>query len=131
VVVAPSAWRAELEGADWKKLGRMPWVGASQFSSMAKLHGEIWREHNITPKKVYDIDQEQSMLVCVEAGLGLSILRREPSEAAERDGRLWIWGPAGASLSLTFIYPAEMTDDPFTVRMREVVREVWPARTGP
>lgn len=126
VVVAPLAWREQLEGADWKALGRMPWVGASQFSSMAKLHAEVWREHNIAPKKVGDIDQEQSMLVCVEAGLGLSILRREPSEAAAREGRLWIWGDAGDTLTLSFIYPAEMTDDPFVVRMREVMREVWP-----
>jgi DNA-binding transcriptional LysR family regulator len=126
-VVAPLAWRSQLEGEDWKTLGKMPWVGASQFSSMSKLHAEIWREHNIAPKKVYDIDQEQSMLVCVEAGLGLSILRREPSEAAAREGRLWIWGEVGATLDLSFIYPAEMVDDPFVVRMREAIRDVWPA----
>ncbi|WP_374347914.1 LysR family transcriptional regulator [Chitinimonas sp.] len=130
VVVAPIAWREQLAGADWRELGRMPWVGASQFSSMSKLHAEIWREHNIAPKKVYDIDQEQSMLVCVEAGLGLSILRREPAEAAASAGRLWIWGDTGARLALTFIYPAEMAEDPFVCRMREAIELVWP-KGGP
>ncbi|QNM97286.1 LysR family transcriptional regulator [Chitinimonas koreensis] len=131
VVAAPLAWRASLEGADWRVLGRQPWVGATQFSSMSKLHAEIWREHNIAPKKVYDIDQEQTMLVCVEAGLGLCILRREPAEAAAREGRLWIWGDAGGTLPLSFIYPAERADDPLVGLMRQALLEVWPgARLG-
>ncbi|GAB3242097.1 LysR family transcriptional regulator [Chitinimonas naiadis] len=126
VVAAPLAWREELQGADWRTLGRQPWVGASQFSSLSKLHAESWREHNIAPKKVYDIDQEQSMLVCVEAGLGLCMLRKDAAEVAEREGRLWIWGDAGVSVPLSFIYPMERADDPFIGLLCEVLREVWP-----
>jgi len=130
VVTAPVAWRERLEGADWKTLGREPWVGTSQFSSMSKLHAEIWREHNIAPKKVCDIDQEQTMLACVAAGMGLCALRREPAEEAAAAGQLWIWGDAGATLPLSFIYPADMAEDPFVVQMRAVLGEVWPEVVG-
>ncbi|HEY9104059.1 LysR family transcriptional regulator [Chitinimonas sp.] len=126
VVAAPPAWRAELEGVDWRTLGRQPWVGASQFSSLSKLHAEAWREHNIAPKKVHEVDQEQSMLVCVEAGLGLCMLRKEVAEAAEREGRLWVWGDAEISMPLSFIYPGEREDEPLLGLLREVLAEIWP-----
>ena len=130
VVTAPFAWRERLEGVDWKALSKETWVGTSQFSSMAKLHTEIWREHNISPKKVCDIDQEQSMMACVEAGIGLCVLRRAAAEPAAREGRLWIWGDAGATLPLSFVYPAEMAEDPFVVRLREALDVVWKGAVG-
>lgn len=126
VVAAPAAWRETLQGCDWRTLGRQPWVGATQFSSLSKLHADIWREHNIAPKKVYDVDQEQAMLVCVKAGLGLCMLRRDVAEAAEQDGRLWIWGDAEVTVPLSFIYPAEMADDVLVRLLLEILRDVWP-----
>ncbi|WP_269532702.1 LysR family transcriptional regulator [Chitinimonas sp. BJYL2] len=126
VVAAPPGWRDELAGSDWKALGKVPWVGATQFSSLSKIHAEIWREHNIAPRKVGDVDQEQSMQACVEAGLGLCMLRRDVAEAAEQAGRLWIWGDAGVMVPLSFIYPADMADDPLLGLFRETLRAIWP-----
>lgn len=126
VVAVPNIWRAELADADWRALGRYPWVGACQFSSLSKLHAEVWREHNIAPKKVCDIDQEQTMQACVEAGLGLCMIRREQAQAAEREGRLWIWGDHVEALPLSFIYPAEMESDPLIGLLVQALREVWP-----
>ncbi|QDQ27381.1 LysR family transcriptional regulator [Chitinimonas arctica] len=126
VVAAPADWRVALEGCDWRMLGRQPWVGGSQFSSLSKLHAEVWRENNIAPRKVYEIDQEQTMLSCVEAGLGLCILRREAARAAEREGRLWIWGEIGRTVTLSFIYPADMHGDPLIQPVLAALAEVWP-----
>jgi len=125
VIVAPSAWAPMLQGCDWRELGRQPWVAASQFSSLSKLQAEIWREHNISPKKVLDIDQEQTMLVCVESGLGLCVLRRDVAEEAAARGRLWIWGETGVTLPLSFIYPAERAEDPLLSVMYATLQEVW------
>lgn len=126
VVAVPNGLREALEGADWRELGRYPWVGASQFSSLSKLHAEVWRERNIAPKKVGDIDQEQSMQACVEAGLGLCMLRREHALTAQREGRLWVWGDTAMNVSLSFIYPAEMESEPLVGVMVQALREVWP-----
>ncbi|MFC4161179.1 LysR family transcriptional regulator [Chitinimonas lacunae] len=125
VVAAPAAWRESLEGCDWRTLGRQPWVGVSQFSSLSKLHSEIWRERNIAPKKVLDIDQEQTMVACVEAGVGLCLVRRDAAEAAAAQGSLWIWGDAAIDVPLTFIYPGERSDDPLVLVMIETLEAVW------
>jgi DNA-binding transcriptional LysR family regulator len=129
-VVAPVAWRTFLEGTDWRMLGRHPWVAASQFSMLSKLQAELWREHNIAPKKVFDIDQEQTMLACVEAGLGLCVLRQASAEAAAAAGRLWIWGDTGVTLPLTFIYPAERAEDALLGALRETLQMAWEAGSG-
>lgn len=125
VVVGPSSWQAKLAGCDWRELGRQPWVGASQFSMLSKVHAEIWRDRNITPKKVFDIDQEQAMLACVEAGLGFCILRRDLVEPAEAAGRVFVWGEAGASVWLSFIYAADAAGDAAIVALKNALIELW------
>lgn len=125
VVTAPAAWREALQGCDWRTLGRYPWVGVSQFSSLSKVHSEVWRERNIAPKRVLDIDQEQTMMACVEAGVGLCLVRRDAAEAAEALGKLWIWGDADIDVPLTFIYPGERRDDPLIGALKDALGTVW------
>ena len=125
VVAVPAAWRMRLQDADWAALGREPWVGVSPFSSMGQLHNEVWRAHNIAPCKVAEVDQEQTMQACVEAELGVCILRREPAELAMKEDRLWIWGSAGVDLDLAFIYAAEMSSDPLIQAMLFSLDKIW------
>ncbi|MBV1775042.1 LysR family transcriptional regulator [Burkholderiaceae bacterium DAT-1] len=125
IVVGPKEWAQRLDGCDWRELGRQPWVGASQFSMLSKVHAEIWREHNITPKKVFDIDQEQAMLACVEAGLGLCALREDLVRPSIEAGRTFAWGDSGASVWLSFIYQADSEGDLLVMALKRTLQRVW------
>ncbi|VEB43979.1 LysR substrate binding domain [Chromobacterium violaceum] len=79
-----------------KDLGKLPWVGISQFSSLSKITAELWREINISPKKVAESDHLAVILELVAAGVGAALVREEEALAWEAKGASG-WCPICAS----------------------------------
>lgn len=125
-VVAPSAWRDRLQSANWKDVGKLPWVWINQFNSYNKLSTELFREKNISPQKVFELDQESTTLALVKAGVGMSLMRDELALDAIKSGEVIEWGDVRKTTPLNFIYPAECRDDPLVDAMLQVVRQLWP-----
>ncbi len=121
----PAEWAVRLQGADWRSLGRELWIGHSQFSSLHKLSSELWREHNISPKKIGEIDQEATQLDLVRAGMGLSLLSEEVVAEPLARGEIALVDGVEVTAPLAFIYPAERENDPLLQAMRAALYEVW------
>lgn len=124
-VVAPTAWRERLEGASWKDVGKLPWVWISQFNSYHKLSNELFREKNIAPQKVFELDQESTTLALVKAGVGMSLMREELALQAISAGDAIEWGDVRKTTPLNFIYPAEREGDPLTEALLQIIRSEW------
>ena len=125
-VVAPSAWKERLQSASWKDVGKLPWVWINQFNSYNKLSTELFREKNIAPQKVFELDQESTSLALVKAGVRMSLMRDELAQEAIKSGEVIEWGDVRKTTPLNFIYPAECRDDPMINAMLQVLHGMWP-----
>lgn len=103
----------------------MPWVWISQFNSYHKLSNELFREKNIAPQKVFELDQESTTLALVKAGVGMSLMREELALQAISAGDAIEWGDVRKTTPLNFIYPAEREGDPLTEALLQIIRSEW------
>lgn len=130
-VVAPRAWEERLAGTNWKDVGKLPWVWINQFNSYHKISNELFREKNIAPQKVFELDQESTTLALVKAGVGMSLMREELALEAIAAGEVIEWGEVRKTTPLNFIYPAEREGDPLIVALLQIMHRLWqPAAAG-
>ena len=124
-VVAPIGWAARLRDATWETIGRMPWVGTPEQSSQYRLVREMLAEHGHEPHVVVEADQEASMISLVRNGVGLCLMRDNLADAAETRGEVLVWPGASPSCPLSFVYLDAHAQDPVTIAMLEVLRDIW------
>ncbi|RXZ42478.1 LysR family transcriptional regulator [Crenobacter cavernae] len=124
-VVVPAGWEKRADLSQPKELGRLPWIGVSQFSSLSKITAELWRELNISPKKVAECDHLSTMLELVASGVGVALARREGAEALAAAGRIVILPGYHKSAELLFVYPAERVGDPLLSVLLAELAPVW------
>ena len=126
-VAMPPAMGHEHHEADWKTLGKLPWLGLSQFMSLCGITQELWRTHNIAPKRVGEFDDEGTLVELVKAGLGISLLAERTARRFAADGSIVLWrgGEIAISAPLQFLYSAERQSDPTIALLLESLREVW------
>ena len=110
-IVVPVAWRDRVEAGGIKELGKLPWLGMSQHSSFSKLTSELWRELNIAPKRICDIDHVPVMEALVCCGIGIVLMREDDALRCEAAGRVHVVPDVVKQAELQFIYPAERAGD--------------------
>ena len=124
-VALPPAWAGQAAEGRLKELGKLPWVGISQFSSLSKITAELWRELNISPKKVAESDHLSVILELVAAGVGAALVREEDALAWEAAGRVRLVPDLRKSAELQFVYPADRTGDPVLETLLRELLVVW------
>lgn len=125
VVVAPPVWAERVLNAGWKELGKMPWVWTSQFSSYNKLATEMFRENNISPPRIFEVDQENTIKNLVKAGVGLSVMRAEYAREYADRGEVVIWPGTIRHAPLLFVYPGDRDGDPILEAMKTIIHQIW------
>lgn len=124
-VALPPAWAGQMASGKLKDLGKLPWVGISQFSSLSKITAELWREINISPKKVAESDHLAVILELVAAGVGAALVREEEALAWEAEGRVWLVPDLRKRAELQFVYPADRAGDPVLETLLRELLAVW------
>lgn len=124
-VALPAAWAGQLSGGRLKELGKLPWVGISQFSSLSKITAELWRELNISPKKVAESDHLSVILELAAAGVGAALVREVDALAWQDSGRVWLVPELRKTADLQFVYPADREGDPVLEALLRELRAVW------
>jgi DNA-binding transcriptional LysR family regulator len=125
VLVMPAHWRVDGQVPQGRALGKLPWIGWSQFSSLSRMTSELWRELNISPRKVTECDYLDAGLELVLAGAGLALAREETALALQAQGRLCIVPDIRKFGDLQFIYSSECQDEPLLSLLLESLAEVW------
>ncbi|UTH72970.1 LysR family transcriptional regulator [Chromobacterium sp. IIBBL 290-4] len=124
-VALPVAWAGQLREGKLKDLGKLPWLGISQFSSLSKITSELWRELNISPKKVTECDHLSVMLELVAAGVGAALIRDEDAQPWQDAGKIWLAPDVSKRADLQFVYPADRAGDPVLETLLRELRSVW------
>lgn len=124
-VVLPPGWMARVAPGSSKDLGRLPWVGISQFSSLSKIVSELWRELNIAPKKIAECDNLFAASELVKAGVGLALMREEDALVAAAEGEVDLLPDVVKHADLQFVFPADRAEDPILNTLLQVLLSVW------
>ncbi|WP_174875621.1 LysR family transcriptional regulator [Vogesella oryzae] len=127
-VAMPLGWLSRVQVDNPKELGRLPWVGVSQFSSLSKIVSELWRELNISPKKVAESDYFLTSMELIKAGVGIALLREEDALAAEAAGELELWPDLVKTAELQFVFAADKAADPVLQALVGELEPVWQIR---
>jgi len=125
LLAVPTAWADRIDLTQSKELGKLPWVGLSQFSSMSRITSELWRELNISPRKVAECDHLDAVLELVMAGVGMALVREQQARAMAEAGRLVLVPGICKLAQLQFVYPADTVGDPLLDTLLSSLAEVW------
>jgi DNA-binding transcriptional LysR family regulator len=131
VLAMPASWSQHLDVGQGRELGKLPWIGLSQFSSMSRITSELWRELNISPRKVIECDNLDATMELVMAGVGLALVREEPALAMQQAGRLRVLPMVRKLAELQFVYPADQIDDPIQHALMSTLTEIWQLPSEP
>lgn len=129
-IVIPKNWDSRIDLTNHKDLGRLPWIGLSQFSSLSKITAELWRELNISPKKVAESDNLASILELVACGVGIALAREEEALEWEAAGRLTVVPGVRKLAELQFVYPSDRVGDPILEALLQELIRVWALSPG-
>ncbi|OWY40336.1 LysR family transcriptional regulator [Xenophilus sp. AP218F] len=124
-VALPKRCEGAAREGRFKELGKLPWVGISQFSSLSKITSELWRELNIAPKKVAECDNLAVILELVSAGVGAALVREDDALAAEARGEVCLAPDLVKLADLQFVYPAERAGEPILEALLAELLRVW------
>lgn len=125
VIAVPCHWRERVASGQVRELGKLPWVGLSQFSSLQRLTSELWRELSISPRKLTECDHIDILLSLVRAGVGVGLVREETARSMEATGELCIVPGVRKLYDLLFVYPADREGDPITRLLLDTLSDVW------
>jgi len=127
-IVAPAAWRARIEHAQWKDIAAEAWIVTPPISTHHQLASGLFRQHDIKPTKVVEADDEFVVGSLVEAGLGIALMREDLALDRARAGQVWLWKDTRLTTTVQFIYHREREHDPVIRALLDVLTEIWGLR---
>ena len=129
VIVAPAAWRARVEGADWGAMAKLPWIGAPEVCSFHQIARDLFARNGIALRNfAAEADQENTMRSLVAGGVGAALLREDQALDAVAAGEAVVWQPGEVTSWLNFICLEERRADPLIEAASAALEAVWPAK---
>jgi DNA-binding transcriptional LysR family regulator len=127
-IVAPAAWKERLEHATWKDVAAEPWVMTPPISTHNELATALFRQHDITPTKVLEADDERVVCSLVVSGLGMALMREDLALHKARAGEVCLWKEVRLTAALKFVYSRERGQDPVIRALVDLLKDVWQLR---
>jgi DNA-binding transcriptional LysR family regulator len=126
VVLAPSGWKDRLDGIrDWATLAGLPWIWTPTASAHQRLLSREFDRVGLRPTIVAEVDQEQSMLDLVKAGMGLSLVRDSVAKGAVNAHELTIVEGVSIPTKLSFIARRDRDVEPLIATVLGLIRKQW------
>lgn len=125
-IVAPAAWGAQLAGATWQDVARLPWLATPQQCSFRDIAARMFARHDVMPRTVIEADQETVLADLVSRGVGLTLLREDVACAAEAAGKVVVWAPGVERDHVYFAYLHSQEQTEPVQAMLPLIRQVWP-----
>lgn len=127
-IVAPAAWRAQLNDAAWPDLAAYPWIMTPTISTHYRLANALFREHGIAPAKVVEADDEFVVGSLVIAGVGIGLMLEDLALEKAQAGEVCVWGDVRLTTPLKFIYGSERREDRVIQALLDCIADVWDRR---
>jgi DNA-binding transcriptional LysR family regulator len=130
-VVAPAAWREQVEQATPEALCALPWIYTSQSCPFYALRNQMFGDYSCTPNKVAFVDSEDAIRELIRAGSGISLLRRDDAEQMERGGVGFIWPGEVPPMALSFAVQKRRINEPLIQAAISEIGALWGIESEP
>ncbi|MET0082556.1 MAG: LysR family transcriptional regulator [Sedimenticola sp.] len=124
-IVAPVDWRERIEGADIRQLAELPWVYTSETCPFHAVSMTLFENVDVEPAKVAFVDSEDAVRELIRSGVGVSLLRRDDAQRAQREGYGCCWSGGTPGIELQFAVQKRRGSEPLINAVSEVIRQVW------
>ncbi|MGD9943807.1 MAG: LysR family transcriptional regulator [Burkholderiaceae bacterium] len=126
-VCGPAAWRERIAEASWAQLAALPWITTSPGNAYARMLDRLVAEQGgVEVNSSVTSDNDIAIRAMIEAGIGISLVRADLAELAERAGRMAIHPYARTSTQLVFVHLRDRDNDPLLRSLASAVRATWP-----
>lgn len=125
VVAGPAPWADAIEGAPWKTIAALPWVGFPADCPFTEALSPLFATAEARPGIAMISDNEATITTMVQSGIGLSVMLKEKALEARAEGKLAIWDGAPLSLPLSFATLKKREEEPIIQGALQGVRAVF------
>lgn len=124
-VAVPDIWKDRIAGG-LEALAELPWIMDPSDNPVQKLIEPFFATRNIKPATQLEVDGDEVIRVLVAAGKGVSFLRENEVEAANRIGQeVHVIAFDELSIELNFVYLNRRDQDPVMQAVIDHVKKVW------
>ncbi|MDE2200779.1 MAG: LysR family transcriptional regulator [Rhodospirillales bacterium] len=125
-IAGPSAWKAQIQAADWAALARLPWLTPSASSAYSSMLAQMFEERGLELNSVIRFDNSGVGRTALVAGAGMMLLREDHAMQGERDGILTMAPIARVEVALSIAHQSAREHDPLIRAFLEAARVPWP-----
>ncbi len=126
-IAGPAAWQEDIDSAGWNALARMPWITPIGNSlAYARMIQELFADRGLQRNTVVETDNDVLIRSMVVAGVGLSLVREDHAQEAQKLGQMAVSPIAAAHSDLLVAYPARRSGDPLIKAFASATRQEWP-----
>ncbi|MEF2144589.1 MAG: LysR family transcriptional regulator [Desulfovibrionaceae bacterium] len=124
-IMGPIAWEERIRHADWKAISEMPWIWTPPHCPCYLQGEKLFAAKGLRLCKGIEADHESVVNGLIVAGKGISLVREDEAEAAEKAGTMVRWPGLSLSLGAYLVLPTGREADPLILALRSAVAEVW------
>jgi len=128
-VVAPAAWAEQINQASIETLARMPWVYTKENCPFYLLKETLFEHSKTRPEKALFVDTEESIRTFIRAEQGISLLREDDAQQAERDGWGVRWNGQTPQLDLSVAILESRRREPEMIAWLNALENIWNIET--
>lgn len=124
-VAVPDIWKDKISGG-LRALANLPWIMDPSDNPVQKLVEPFFASRNIKPSTQLEVDGDEVIRVLVAAGKGVSFLRANEVEAANRIGQKVHAIPfEELTIDVNFVCLQRRDQDPVMKAVIDHVRDIW------
>lgn len=129
-VVAPATWKERITSNSIEDLASLPWIYTTPNCPFYLLKETLFADGKSPGDKAIFVDTEESIRQFIKAGSGLSLLRRDDADKAEREGWGVRWHGKTPSCPLGLAVLAKRLHEPAIEHWIRSVSRAWRSQEG-
>lgn len=123
VIAVPRQWEAQVIGASWEDMARLPWITSEETCAFHYLVQREFAQRGLAYQRGASTEDERTRRDLVAAGLGLSLL--EEGDALESAPDIIRWGDQAYSVPLSLVTLAHRRNESLIRAVTSAILEVW------
>jgi DNA-binding transcriptional LysR family regulator len=120
-LAAPPGHVVSAQALDWQALAQLPWICPAASSCCGQAAENLFKTHQILPKRIINIDREHVTRTLIAGGVGVGLLHAQTAKEAEAAGEVELVCEAQSSVRVLFAHLTGRAHDPLLNAVSSIV----------
>ncbi|MCG8428354.1 MAG: LysR family transcriptional regulator [Chromatiales bacterium] len=120
-LAAPPGLVATSQPLDWQALEELPWICPISSTCCGQAAENLFKMHQIRPKRIISIDSEKVTRTLIAGGVGVGLLHAETAKDAQLCGEVDLICEVQKSVSVLFAYLTDRAQDSLLSAVRSIL----------